>query len=375
MRFTLSSTTLSKKLQDLSKVINSKNSIAILGDFLFVINDNTLHLTASDGENVLKTSMEIAESDSSFSFAIPGNYILEAVKGFSEQPLTFELNQDMTLATVSYLNGHYSLPVESAEAWPETQALNNDNITEISIPSDVLSENIARSIFAVGQGDLRPQMNGLYFDITPDYLAIVATDGHKLVRNKLMTIKKEQPASFILPKKPAALLRNMLVQDGGDATIKFDDRNALITFNGGTLQCRMIEGRYPNYAAVIPQNNVNVALIDRATLLSVLKRIVPFANSSSNLIRFHLENGTLQLDAEDNDFSKTATEHISCEYNGQPMNIGFKGATFIEVLSSFNCQEVQLQLADASRPGLVIPTEQPENQDVLMLLMPMLLND
>lgn len=216
MRFTLSSTTLSKKLQDLSKVINSKNSIAILGDFLFVINDNTLHLTASDGENVLKTSMEIAESDSSFSFAIPGNYILEAVKGFSEQPLTFELNQDMTLATVSYLNGHYSLPVESAEAWPETQALNNDNITEISIPSDVLSENIARSIFAVGQGDLRPQMNGLYFDITPDYLAIVATDGHKLVRNKLMTIKKEQPASFILPKKPAALLRNMLVQDGGD---------------------------------------------------------------------------------------------------------------------------------------------------------------
>lgn len=374
MRFTLSSTTLSKKLQDLSKVINSKNSIAILGDFLFVIENNILSLTASDIENTMNTSMELAESDGNFSFAIPANYILEAVKGFSEQPLTFEINPEMTLATISYLNGHYSLPIESTEAWPEAPSLMPEH-TEITIPSNVLADNISRSIFAVGQGDLRPQMNGLYFDITTDYLAIVATDGHKLVRNQIMNIKKDQPASFILPKKPAMLLRNMLTQDGGDVTIRFDQRNAHITFSNGTLTCRMIEGRYPNYAAVIPQNNTNIATIDRAGLLSVLKRIVPFANSSSNLIRFHLEDGTLQLDAEDNDFSKTATERITCEYNGQSMNIGFKGATFIEVLSSFSCPEIQLQLADSSRPGLVIPSEQPENQDVLMLLMPMLLND
>lgn len=374
MRFTLSSTTLSKKLQDLSKVINSKNSIAILGDFLFAIDNNTLMITASDGENTIKSSMELAESDGVFSFAIQSNYILEAVKGFSEQPLTFELNQEMTMANISYLNGHYSLPIEGTEAWPETQPL-KDEVTEITLPSNILAENIARSLFAVGQGDLRPQMNGIYFDITPDYLAIVATDGHKLVRNKILNIKSEQPAAFILPKKPAALLRNMLTQDGDDVTIKFDDRNAIISFSNGTLQCRMIEGRYPNYAAVIPQNNSNVASIDRAGLLGVLKRIAPFANSSSNLIRFHLENGILQLDAEDYDFSKTATEKISCDYSGQPMNIGFKGATFIEVLSSFNCPEIELQLADSSRPGLVIPSEQPENQDVLMLLMPMLLND
>jgi len=374
MRFTLSSTALCKKLQDLSKVINSKNSIAILGDFLFAIDNNILFLTASDGENVIKTSMELAESDGNFNFAIPSNYILEAVKGFAEQPLTFELNADMTIANISYLNGHYSLPVESTDAWPETQQL-KDEVTEITVPGNVLTENIARSLFAVGQGDLRPQMNGIYFDITTDFLAIVATDGHKLVRNKIMNIKAEKPAAFILPKKPAALLRNMLSQDDGNVTIKFDDRNALITFTNGTLQCRMIEGRYPNYAAVIPQNNSNVATIDRAGLLGVLKRIAPFANSSSNLIRFHLDNGILQLDAEDYDFSKTATERISCDYNGQPMNIGFKGATFIEVLSSFNCPEIELQLADSSRPGLVIPSEQPENQDVLMLLMPMLLND
>lgn len=374
MRFTLSSTTLSKKLQDLSKVINSKNSIAILGDFLFAVDNNTLSLTASDGENTVKTSMELAESDGTFSFAIPSNYILEAVKGFSEQPLTFELNNELTIAKISYLNGHYSLPVESTEAWPNEQPL-KDEITEITIPSNVLTENIARSLFAVGQGDLRPQMNGVYFDITNDHLAIVATDGHKLVRNKVLNIKADNPAAFILPKKPAALLRNMLPQDDGEVNIKFDERNALISFNGGTLQCRMIEGRYPNYNAVIPQNNTNVMTIDRAGLLGVLKRIVPFANSSSNLIRFHLENGILQLDAEDNDFSKTATERITCEYGGQPMSIGFKGATFIEVLSSFTCPEIQLHLADSSRPGLVIPSEQPENQDVLMLLMPMLLND
>lgn len=374
MRFTLSSTTLSKKLQDLSKVINSKNSISILGDFLFAIEDTTLNLTASDGENIVKTSMELAESDGTFRFAIPSNYILEAVKGFSEQPLTFELNDEMTLATVSYLNGQYSLPIENTEAWPEAQTL-KDEVTEITIPSNVLTENLARSLFAVGQGDLRPQMNGVYFDITPDYVAIVATDGHKLVRNKILNITNNQPASFILPKKPATLLRNMLAQDGGDVTIKFDDRNAIILFSNGTLQCRMIEGRYPNYAAVIPQNNSNVAVIDRAGLLGVLKRIVPFANSSSNLVRFTLDSGILKLDAEDYDFSKTATERISCDYNGQPMKIGFKGSTFIEVLNSFNCAEIQLQLADSSRPGLVIPSEQPENQDVLMLLMPMLLND
>ena len=218
-------------------------------------------------------------------------------------------------------------------------------------------------------------MNGIYFDLTPECLAIVATDGHKLVRNKIFNISSETPASFILPKKPATLLKNLLSKDGGDVTIKFDERNAEINYGDGTITCRLIEGRYPNYNSVIPQNNPNQICIDRVALLSALRRVQPFANDSSNLIRFHIENGVLQLDAEDYDFSKTATEKMSCEYTGQPMSIGFKGSSFIEILSNFDSQEIMIHLADPSRAGLVLPSEQPENQDVLMLMMPMLIND
>jgi DNA polymerase-3 subunit beta len=218
-------------------------------------------------------------------------------------------------------------------------------------------------------------MNGIYFDLTPECLAIVASDGHKLVRNKLFSIHSDQPASFILPKKPANLLRNILGKDGGDVTIRFDERNAEINYGDGTVLCRLIEGRYPNYNSVIPQGNPNELRADRLSLLAALRRVQPFANGSSNLIRFHVENNTLQLDAEDYDFSKTATERMSCEYNGKPMSIGFKGSSFIEILSNFDSQEVIIQLADPSRAGLVLPSEQPENQDVLMLMMPMLIND
>ena len=217
-------------------------------------------------------------------------------------------------------------------------------------------------------------MNGIYFDLTPECLAIVASDGHKLVRNRLMTIQGE-PASFILPKKPAGLLKNLLGKDGGDVVIRFDERNAQINYGEGEIICRLIEGRYPNYNSVIPQNNPNLLTVDRLGLLAALRRVQPFANDSSNLIRFHVEGGTLQLNAEDYDFSKTATERIACEYNGQPMSIGFKGASFIEILNNFECNEVIIKLADASRAGLVLPSEQPENQDVLMLMMPMLIND
>ena len=235
--------------------------------------------------------------------------------------------------------------------------------------------NINRSIFATAQDELRPVMNGIYFDLTPECLAVVASDGHKLVRNKIFSIKSDQPAAFILPKKPAALLKNILQKDGGDVIIKFDDRNAEINYGEGVIQCRLIEGRYPNYNSVIPQSNPNQLTIDRLGLLSALRRVQPFANDSSNLIRFHVEGGTLQLDAEDYDFSKTATERIACDYNGHAMSIGFKGSSFIEILSNFECQEVIIQLADPSRAGLVLPSEQPENQDVLMLMMPMLINE
>ena len=374
MRFTLSSTTLSSKLSALSRVINSKNALPILGDFVFEISDNILYLTASDSENVMKTQIALTESDGSGRFAIGNQFILDAVKGISEQPITFEVNQEQNSVKISYQNGLFSLPIDNADEFPMAQPI-SDYANAVTMPNLTLAENINRSIFATAQDELRPVMNGIYFDLNADCLAIVASDGHKLVRNKVFTIHSDQPASFILPKKPANLLKNLLGKDGGDVVIRFDERNAEINYGDGTLQCRLIEGRYPNYNSVIPQNNPNEIRADRLALLAALRRVQPFANNSSNLIRFHVEGSTLQLDAEDYDFSRTATERMTCDYNGMPMSIGFKGSAFIEILNSIDCQDVIIKLADPSRAGLVLPSEQPENQDVLMLMMPMLINN
>ena len=374
MRFTVSSTALSSKLVALSKVINSKNAMPILGDFVFDISGQTLKLTASDSENTMQTTVELIESEGEGRFAIGNHDLLEAVKGFSEQPITLDIDQQTNIAKINYQNGLFSLPIESADEYPVAQQV-SDGANAIVISNQLLLDNINRSLFATAQDELRPVMNGIYFDLTPDCLAVVASDGHKLVRNKIYTIKSDQPAAFILPKKPAALLKNLLGKDGGDVTIRFDERNAEVNYGDGTILCRLIEGRYPNYNSVIPQNNPNELRVDRNGLLAALRRVQPFANDSSNLIRFHVEGSTLQLDAEDYDFSKTATERMTCEYNGTPMSIGFKGSSFIEILGNFSCPEVIIQLADPSRAGLVLPSEQPENQDVLMLMMPMLIND
>ena len=374
MRFTVSSTALSSKLVALSRVINSKNALPILGDFLFEIENSVLHLTASDSENVMKTQLDLIESDGDFRFAISNHDLLEAVKGFSEQPITFDVDLEQNLVKITYQNGLFSLPVDNADEFPVAQPI-SDFAKSIVLPNATLAENINRSLFATAQDELRPVMNGIYFDLTPDHLAVVASDGHKLVRNKIFSIKSEEPSAFILPKKPANLLKNLLGKDGGDVTIRFDERNAEINFGDGVLLCRLIEGRYPNYNSVIPQNNPNEVRLDRLSLLAALRRVQPFSNESSNLIRFHVEGTTFQLDAEDYDFSKTATERMTCDYNGMPITIGFKGNAFIEILSNIECPDVLIQLADSSRAGLVLPSEQPENQEIVMLMMPMLIND
>ena len=374
MRFTLSSTALSSKLFALAKVISSKNSLPILADFMFRTEGNTLFITASDSENSMTTTMELSDSDVDDSFAIENHNLLEAVKSFPEQPLTFEVDKNDMIVKIIYQNGQFSLPIESADVYPAAAKI-ADSAVSVELPSALLSENISRCLCATAQDELRPVMNGVYFDITPEYLTIVSTDGHKLVRNRMYDIKNEVAASLILAKKPATILKNMLAKDDTLVTISFDSRNAEVAFGDTHLFCRLIDGRYPNYNSVIPQNNQNVLHVDRETLLGALKRVLPFASDSSNLVRFRIDGHVLQLDAEDFDFSKTATEKMACEYNGMPMSIGFKGNAFIEILNSYDCQEVDIQLADPSRAGIVVPSQQKENQDVLMLLMPMLLNE
>ena len=374
MRFTLSSTALSSRLQTLARVINSKNSLPILDSFLFEVRNQQLFITASDSENVMRSVLALDQVDGEGNFAVPNRTLLDAMKELPEQPLTFDIDLNTLTIKIIYQNGLYNFTAQSADEYPRVQPI-PDGATVITIDSQTLADNISRSIFATAQDELRPVMNGIYFDLTPNSLNVVASDGHKLVRNKNFTIKSENPAAFILPKKPATLLKNVLGKDGGDVVIKFDDRSAEISFADGVLFCRLIEGRYPNYNSVIPQNNPNQLNIDRRSLIGALKRVLPFASESSQLIRFHLEAGKLELSSEDIDFATSAKEVVTCEYAGQSMNTGFKGSSLSEILNNLQGDEVQIELADPSRAGIIVPAQQPENEDVLMLIMPMLLND
>ena len=375
MRFTLSSTALSSRLQTLAKVINSKNSLPILESFLFQIHNGQITITASDSENVMQTSMPLDEFDAEGDFAIPNRTILDAVKELPEQPLTFEVNLDTYEVTVGYLNGLYHFTAQNAQEYPQSEPL-TDDVHVITMDAGVLCENINRTLFATDNNEIRPVMNGIYFDLTADCLAFVASDGHKLVRCRTYHIKSETPASFILPKKPANLLKNGLGKESGDVVVKFNGRAAEIRFAEGLLRCRLIEGVFPNYNAAIPKDNPNELTIDRKALLSAIRRILPFASMSSQLVRFRLEAGKLEVSSEDLDFATSAKETLVCEYNGQPLQIGFRGDFLTEILNSIDTEEIKVQLGDPSRAGIVLPVTQSEkNEDVLMLIMPLLLND
>lgn len=375
MRFTVSSSALSSKLNMLAKVIGSKNSLPILDCFLFQVANGEMSITASDSDNVIKSTLALTDHDGEGEFCVPNRVILDALKELPEQPLHFDVDTagEAVAIKIVYQNGLYNFTSQSAEEYPRTQSM-NDACTTVSLPTEMLINNISRSLFATANDELRPVMNGIYFDLTADALAIVASDGHKLVRSKNFTIKSESPSAFNLPKKPASLLKNILSKDGDDAIIKFDDRSAEIQFTDGVMRCRLIDGRYPNYNSVIP-NNPNEVTVDRRGLQSALRRVLPFASESSQLIRFHIESGRFEVSSEDIDFSTSAKEQLSCEYNGSPISIGFKGSSLMEILSNLTSDNIIIQLADPSRAGIIVPAEQPENEDILMLIMPMLLND
>lgn len=316
MRFTVSSSALSSKLNMLAKVIGSKNSLPILDCFLFQVANGEMSITASDSDNVIKSTLALTDHDGEGEFCVPNRVILDALKELPEQPLHFDVDAagEAVAIKIVYQNGLYNFTGQSAEEYPRTQSM-NDACTTVSLPTEMLINNISRSLFATANDELRPVMNGIYFDLTADALAIVASDGHKLVRSKNFTIKSESPSAFNLPKKPASLLKNILSKDGDDAIIKFDDRSAEIQFTDGVMRCRLIDGRYPNYNSVIP-NNPNEVTVDRRGLQSALRRVLPFASESSQLIRFHIESGRFEVSSEDIDFSTSAKEQLSCEYNG-----------------------------------------------------------
>jgi DNA polymerase-3 subunit beta len=373
MKFIVSSTGLFSHLQAVSRAINSKNSLPILDCFLLELTDGTLSITASDSETTLATSIETNECDSDGRFAINSKTILDALKEIPEQPLTFEVNENMEII-VKYQNGKYSLMGQNADEYPQTTALGS-NAVHVTLGASVLMTGVTRALFATADDELRPVMNGVYFDITTEDITFVASDGHKLVRNKTFKAKGNEKAAFILPKKPATLLKNLLPKEMGDVQIDFDDRNAVFTMENYTLTCRLIEGRYPNYNSVIPQNNPHRATIDRTAFMSALKRVSVFSSAASSLIKLRLDMNTIQISGQDIDFSTSAEETMMCSYDGNPMSIGFKSTFLIDILNNMSSQEVVMELADPSRAGVIVPIEQNEDEDLLMLLMPMMLND
>lgn len=376
MRIQLSSDTLNNRLSALSKTLGSgnKNSSNILNCFLFQVSDNDLIITASDSENTMTTSMPIIESDSVGTFAINAQFITNAVKDLADQPVELIVDNDTRVVQMKYANGVYDFVADDPFAYPQPQAL-GDNVTTVTMTAQTLVENLERTVFATGDDQLRLVMNGIYFDFTPENAVIVASDGHKLVRNLVNAIKTEEPKSFILPKKPSLLLKGILNKDETEVTIQFDGRNAVFSFDAGSLNCRLIEGRYPNYNSVIPKDNPYLVAVDKKRLLGALKRVLPFASDSSQLVRLDVEENKITIKSEDLEFATKAVEQVSCSYTGKKVAIGFKGTALQAVLSNLSFEEVTLCIGDPSRPCLVVPSEQPEGQDVLMLLMPMLLND
>ncbi len=374
MRFIVSSSALLNRLQTVGRVISSKNTIHILDCFLFEIQGNLLNITASDSETTMITSMELVESDADTRFCINAKTIQDSIKEIAEQPLTFDINPDNMEITASYQNGRFNIVGQSADEYPDMN-LAQDGMDAFVMPAETMLNGINRCLFATADDELRPVMNGIYFDIQPDNLTFVATDGHKLVRNKFYDLKDNQPAAFILPKKPATILKNLLPKETGDVTLKFNARNAYISTESARLICRLVEGRYPNYNSVIPSNNPYRVTVDRLTLLSALKRVLIFSNQSSALIKLHMEDNQLVVSGQDIDYSTSAEEHVPCEYADNPMNIGFKGTFLIDILNNITGENVVIELADPSRAGVIVPAEQEENEDLLMLLMPMMLND
>lgn len=379
MKFKASSTVLLSHLQAISRVINSKNSLQILDNFLFDLDGNLLTMTASDTETTLITSMEVDEVEGSGKVAVSSRLLLDTLREFSDQPLSFQINDSNLAMVIASANGTYNFIGQNGDEYPRLPEL-KDDARVMTLPVSTLAAGISKTLFCTADDELRPVMNGIYFDISMDGLTLVATDAHKLVRYKTTyttssLTEEEEKASFILPKKPSNMLKNILPKESGEVEVKFDIKNAYFKLSNYTMICRQVEGRYPNYNGVIPKENPYKVIIDRLSLLNALKRVSVFSNQASNLVKLHIEDNQIFISAQDIDFSISAEETINCQYADDPIKIGFKSAFLIEILSNISSTDVVLELTDPSRAGIILPFENEEHEDMLMLLMPMLLND
>ena len=375
MKFVVSSSDLLRHLNAISRVISSKNTIPVLDNVLFEFQDDSLQLTASDLETTMITSLETEQLEGEGKIAIPAKILIDTLKEFAEQPLSFTVDTETFGIEIRSETGKFSIVGQSGEDFPQLPELDEEKSIAFNVGHDALLEGINKTIFATADDELRPVMNGILVEISPEDMTFVASDAHKLVRYRRKDAQAEIEASFILPKKPASLLRNLLPKEDLDVVVKFDEKNAYFELTNFRLVCRLVEGKYPSYDSVIPINNTNRLIVDRLDFYNTLKRVSVFSNQASQLVKLKLSPSEMVVSAQDIDFSISAVERLACTYEGHEMEIGFKASFLLEILSNLSTPEVKVELSDPTRAGLLLPAEdEMEDEDVLMLLMPMMIN-
>ena len=374
MNFIVSSLKLLKNLQALSGVIGSKNTLPILDDFLFQLTENELKITTSDLDVTMSVSMVPDMVDGTGEVTIPARLLLEIMKNFPDVPITIAIDNNTLAVELIAGEGRYKLAGHKSDEFPQLPAMTDTSTWEI--PADVLAKGFEKTVFATGVDEIRPIMSGVLMEMNENFLTFVATDAHKLVRYRRMDVKSDMVASFIMPKKPINQLKNILATLADEPVrIEFNKTNASFVFGDYVLICRLIEGRYPNYDAVIPKNNPNQLTIDRQTFLSAIRRVAVFSSKATHQVRFRIAGQELTLTAEDIDFYNEAKERLTCSYQGDDMEIGFNSRFLQEMLANFDSEMVKIEMSAPNRAGIIIPSEnENEAEDLLMLLMPVMLN-
>lgn len=374
MKFIISSLKLQKAMVSLSGVLNSNNALPILDDFLFEMSDGILKVTACNLETRMTVTLQPEMMDGNFSVTIPARFFIDLMKSLPDIPVSVAIDENTLGVEVSTGEGRYKMVGHKSEEYPKEQPL--DNPVKWEIPADVIACGFDKTISATANDEDRPIMNGVLMEMTNEMLTFVATDAHKLVRYRRVDVKSENGASFVIPKKPIGQLKNCLANKADEmVSVEFDKKNAMFTFDDFILQCRLIDGTYPKYNAVIPQESPNKLIVDRQSLVSAMKRVSIFSSKATSQIRFKITGQELVLTAEDLDYYNEAKERLACNYTGNDMEIGFNSRFFQEMLANVSQQEVQIGLTSPERPGVITPVDnQNENEDILMLLMPVMLN-
>ncbi len=371
MRFIVSTSTLLKQLQAVNGASSSSTVLPILENFLFEIKENVLTISATDLQTSMTTSLPV-ESKEEGKIAIPSKILMETLKTLPDQPIAFTIDDNTFAIEISAGDGKYKLSGENGEDFPKIPVV--ENASSVNLPASVLAEAINKTIFAVSNDELRPAMTGVFCQLTPQHLTFVSTDAHKLVRYRRMDAKADSSASFILPKKALTLLKSSLPSDDVNVSVEYNSTSAFFKFGNINLICRLIDERYPDYEGVIPQNNTNKLTLDRALFLNSLRRVVIFANKTTHQVRLRITGSELNISSEDIDFSNEAHERLSCQYEGDDMEIGFNAKFLIEMLNNLSGEEVTIEMSTPNRAGLLFPQTNDDKEDVLMLVMPVMLN-